>query len=337
MGQCFFSGSNSGEGFYNCFAGVIPPWEWVNRYFMIKGGSGVGKSTLMRRVAEMAEEGGDEVEYFYCSGDPDSLDAVRLVKRGIVFADATAPHCMDPAYPGAVEEILNLGDHIRREEIVKYRAEVEELTKKKKESYGRAYAFLAAAAVLERERHSLVQECVDMNEIEKYGKLLLGTEDGEKQGSRRLFLNALTCKGRVDLSLGMEEGKKVYRVSGNQKDVIINLFIRQIKGKRKVLFCNPLCPQYNYHLLSEDSGIFLTCGEGTSGETISAERFFKKKYHEDAVRYDCQARNLEDEGMICLKECKELHEKLEEIYKECVDFKAISERTEALLALLPKL
>ena len=41
------------------------------------------------------------------------------------------------------------------------------MTKKKKESYGRAYAFLAAAAVLERERYSLVQECVDMNEIEK--------------------------------------------------------------------------------------------------------------------------------------------------------------------------
>ena len=135
MGQRYFSGSNSGEGFHNYFDGVVPVWERLTRYFMIKGGPGVGKSTLMKRVAAKAEEAGEEVELFYCSGDPESLDAVRLVKRGIVFADATSPHTMDPQLPGAVEEIVNLGEQIDRNRIVKYRAEVETLAKKNKVSY----------------------------------------------------------------------------------------------------------------------------------------------------------------------------------------------------------
>ena len=39
-------------------------------------------------------------------------------------------------------------------------------------------------------------------------------------------------------------------------------------------------------------------------------------------------------AMDCFKECKRIHDELEEIYKECVDFATITERTERLLDLL---
>lgn len=201
MGQCYFSGSNSGEGFHNYFDGVVPAWDRLTRYFMIKGGPGVGKSTLMKRVAAKAEEAGEEVELFYCSGDPDSLDAVRLVKRGIVFADATSPHTMDPQYPGAVEEIINLGEYIDRSRIIRYRDEVEALTRKNKTGYRRGYAFLQAAKALEEARYREVADCVDMVKITGKAKEIgerIGT--GENRQNRFLFLDALSCKGRVSFA-----------------------------------------------------------------------------------------------------------------------------------------
>ncbi len=335
MGQRYFSGSNSGEGFYNYFDGVVPVWERLTRYFMIKGGPGVGKSTLMKRVAAKAEEAGEEVERFYCSGDPDSLDAVRLVKRGIVFADATSPHTMDPQFPGAVEEIVNLGEQIDRNRIIKYRDEVEALTRKNKGSYRRGYAFLRAAKALEEERYREIADCVDKEKIAKQAKEIAERiGKGEERYNRQLFLDALSCKGRVSFAKEFCEGNRVYRVLGEEKDVITDLFAKAIQSDKKELFCSPLCPQRTRHLLLREQDFFLTTESGTDGTMLSAADYLKKNCHALAGRYAEEARRLEDMAMACFKECKRIHDDLEEIYKECVDFVTITERTERLLELL---
>lgn len=335
MGQCYFSGSNSGEGFHNYFDGVVPAWARLTRYFMIKGGPGVGKSTLMKRVAAKAEEAGEEVERFYCSGDPDSLDAVRLVKRGIVFADATSPHAMDPQFPGAVEEIVNLGEQIDRNRIIKYRDEVETLTRKNKDSYRRGYAFLRAAKALEEERYREIANCVDKEKLAKLVKEI-GERIGksEEKCSRRLFLDALSCKGRVSFAGECCEGNRVYRVLGAEKDVITNLLAKAIQNDKKELFCSPLCPQRVVHMLLREQEVFLTTAPGTEGTLLSAEEFLKKSCHMVAGRYAEDARRLEESAMNCFKECKRIHDDLEDIYKECVDFITITERTERLLDLV---
>lgn len=335
MGQRYFSGSNSGEGFYNLFDGVVPVWDRLTRYFMIKGGPGVGKSTLMKRVAVKAEEAGEEVERFYCSGDPDSLDAVRLVKRGIVFADATSPHIMDPQFPGAVEEIVNLGEQIDRSRIIKYRDEVEDLTRKNNVSYRRGYAFLRAAKALEEERYREIAACMDREKVKKQAK-----DIGERVGSvgkeekRRLFLDALSCKGRVSFAKEHCEGNRVYRVWGEEKDVITDFLAEEIKSGRKELFCSPLCPEHVKHMLLREQDFFLTTEPGMDGTMLSATDYLKKDCHVLAGRYAAEARRLEDMAMDCFKDCKRIHDDLEEIYRECVDFAKIAERTEQLLDLL---
>ena len=335
MGQCYFSGSNSGEGFHNYFEGVVPTWAKLTRYFMIKGGPGVGKSTLMKRVAAKAEEAGEEVERFYCSGDPDSLDAVRLVKRGIVFADATSPHTMDPQYPGAVEEIVNLGEQIDRNRIVKYRDEVEALTRKNKLGYRRGYAFLRAAKALEEERYREIAECVDREKIAKQAKEIaerIGTR--EERQSRRLFLDALSCKGRVSFTKEHCEGNRVYRVLGEGKDVVTDLLSKAIQNDKKELFCSPLCPQYVNHMLLREQELFLTTAGGNDGTLLTTKEFMKRDCHRITEHYGSEARRLEEAAMLCFEECKQVHDALEGIYRECVDFSAVTERTERILDLL---
>ena len=87
----YFLGANSPQGFYSLYPELLAP-EQASVIYILKGGPGCGKSTLMRQVAARAEEEGETVEYILCSGDPDSLDAVLLPGRRAALVDGTAPH-----------------------------------------------------------------------------------------------------------------------------------------------------------------------------------------------------------------------------------------------------
>ena len=91
----YFLGANAPTGFYSLYDHLLPPEE-ARAIYILKGGPGCGKSTLMRRIGAWAEESGLETEYIICSGDPGSLDAVLLPKLGVAIVDGTAPHVVVP-------------------------------------------------------------------------------------------------------------------------------------------------------------------------------------------------------------------------------------------------
>ena len=91
----FFVGANSGEGFRNLFPEMVNIEDTYD-FMILKGGPGVGKNTFMREIGRCAEEAGIAVEYLWCSGDPDSLDAVILPSKGVAIVDGTAPHVVVP-------------------------------------------------------------------------------------------------------------------------------------------------------------------------------------------------------------------------------------------------
>ena len=67
------------------------------RVFVIKGGPGVGKSTLCVIATEMLKRGYN-VEIHHCASDNASLDAVVVPAAGIALIDGTAPHVYDPRH-----------------------------------------------------------------------------------------------------------------------------------------------------------------------------------------------------------------------------------------------
>ena len=107
---CFYLGANSPGGFYSLYDELLRPEE-ARSIYILKGGPGCGKSSLMRKVGAAMEERGLTVEYIQCSGDPDSLDAVVIPALATAIVDGTAPHgcatqgrrappCKKTAYPG---------------------------------------------------------------------------------------------------------------------------------------------------------------------------------------------------------------------------------------------
>lgn len=87
----FFLGTNTPQGFVSRFDQLADPLDgW--REFVIKGGPGTGKSTLMKRIAAEAGTRCKRVELIHCSSDVDSLDGVILHDIKTSIADGTSPH-----------------------------------------------------------------------------------------------------------------------------------------------------------------------------------------------------------------------------------------------------
>ena len=119
----FFLGANSGEGFQSLYPDLAD-LEKIRDLIVLKGGPGVGKSTFMKQVGRAAEEAGQQVEYIWCSGDPDSLDAVLLPECAAAVVDGTSPHVVEPRYPAAVDRYVNLGQFYDVDALKKRRLEV---------------------------------------------------------------------------------------------------------------------------------------------------------------------------------------------------------------------
>ena len=145
----FFLGANSGEGFQSLYPDLAD-LEKIRDLIVLKGGPGVGKSTFMKQVGRAAEEAGQQVEYIWCSGDPDSLDAVLLPECAAAVVDGTSPHVVEPRYPAAVDRYVNLGQFYDVDALKKRRLEVVTHTEAYKEAYQRAFHCLKAARQVER-------------------------------------------------------------------------------------------------------------------------------------------------------------------------------------------
>ena len=105
MQMSYFAGANTVNGFVSYYGQIFGE---IERTYIIKGGSGTGKSRLMKEIADAAESKGREVEYFYCSFYPSSVDGI-IVDGSLAVIDGTAPHVYEPSLPGVKENLIDLG------------------------------------------------------------------------------------------------------------------------------------------------------------------------------------------------------------------------------------
>lgn len=138
-----FPGGNTAQGFFSFYDNVID--TDTRRVFFLKGGPGSGKSTFMKRVADDMSARGFACEFHHCSADPESVDAVVFPEIGIALFDGTAPHVLDPKFPGVVDEMIDLGQFGDEGKLLPHKDDILRLSALGKQHFQRAYAYLAAA------------------------------------------------------------------------------------------------------------------------------------------------------------------------------------------------
>ncbi|MBE6936716.1 MAG: hypothetical protein E7458_09560 [Ruminococcaceae bacterium] len=333
----YFLGANTPLGFVPTFSDLTQRAEHL---VIIKGGPGCGKSTAMRRIAEACESWGMPVERIRCSSDPASLDGVYLPALDTLYVDGTAPHVIEPSYPGAREQIWNLGECWDQGMLEARRGEIEALSREISRAYTAAYRFLRALGEVMEERRQQAMETADGEKLLRRAARIAESRIPHRRGAAegrviRIFLDALTPAG--PLSLGdfsdwtVTELYDPEGLSGTVTGPVLSA--ARAAGYTVYAAHDPLLPHgAPLHLvIPELHWVLLTSGGLFGAAHTGARRIRLDLMKKDGVdtapgrerelRELC--RRLMELSSGSLGKAKRLHDELEALYRPAVDFRAV--------------
>ena len=345
----FYLGANSPTGFYSLYDQLLSPAQ-AEDYFLLKGGPGCGKSTLMRRVAQAMEERGLEVEYIQCSGDPDSLDAIHIPALRAAIVDATAPHVMEPQYPGVVERYVDLGACYDTAALKGIRGEIVGCMKGYKGCYRRAYRCLTAAAQIREDMRALLLTPAMEDRLVKRARGILSREckrTGKEPGTRTdRFLDAVSCQGTLcNFETADALCGRVYELCdtyGLAHPLLAQLAGGAMAAGYDVIACpDPLAPDRIRHLFIPA----LELGFLSSSPDLPypAKRPYRRLRLDAMADPELLRRNkarlrfsrkvaaaLVEEAVESMAQAKAMHDELEALYNPHVDFDQVHRRADAI-------
>ena len=338
-----FLGANTPQGFVSFFDELYNPYENCRSY-IIKGGPGTGKSTLMKIIEDESIKRGFSVEKVFCSSDPDSLDAIIVPESGISVADGTSPHILEPKFPGACENIINTGDFWDKDRLYTKADEIRTLTLENSIHHRRSSKYLSAAGNISDENLRLTSKYINKDKIDNFSLRFAAREIPKKKhcppGKRKKrFISAITPKGQIFLDDGVKA--LAYRIIGidDEYSAVSGLLCERIgetavANGYDVIFCYcPMKPkmQCEHIIIPEKKLALITIRSAHKTEIefdriIHAKRFLHEGIdeHISYLRFNRRLiRELTDEAISALKEAKQTHDKLEKIYADAMDFDSL--------------
>lgn len=187
----YFATANTGAGFVS----YLDNLNSGGLTYIIKGGSGTGKSTMMKKIANHFADGGEEVELYYCSTDTQSLDGVFLPAKNILLVDGTAPHIVNPKFVGATHKVIDVGQFVD-DKICEKKEELLLLDKQKKLCFDSMYARLKSAKMLDDANFEIAKNQTSVHHIQTTAKMLFSKIKNLRfQGKNcHVFLQSINAK-----------------------------------------------------------------------------------------------------------------------------------------------
>lgn len=322
MSVRMFLGGNTADGFKSYFEERLAP---MKKIYILKGGAGTGKSTLMKKVADFAEAEKLKTQLWYCSGDVKSLDGVCLVDKGIAIVDGTAPHVVEAKYPAVRDKLIALGDYIDEGKVLPHYEEIASLCAEKMKRYNKAYRYLKTAKFFEDTinedceiiRPKLVQICSKVAyEVRKLTKIT------------RQFMSAISPQGVVSFDDCLE-GKQLislYYEYPKQREQFFEILTNMLCGYEA--YMNPLGSGIDCLVVGRYAIIPYVSQE--AGEVVDLNLALKRAPSDMAYEKGEFERNL-SYATGELSKAREAHLKVENIYIPAMDFDGVNSETEKVL------
>ena len=348
----FFFGADNKVKYCSLFSEVYSPFDG-GKHYILKGGPGTGKSTLMKKVAGVLEKRGYFVEYGYCSADPSSLDLIYAPEINFSIFDGTSPHTFDPVLPGVTEFIVNLGDAWDKRYLKEHRTEIGELVKLCAEQHKKSAEYLRAAASIECERARIFNAFSDRDKIYNYAERLAKRKIPDKKTTgkgriKKRFLSGITPDGvavHYDTLNALCENLVTIEDNYSAVSPLVMNFLSDYALNKGYDVIECLCPLMPFskieHIIIPELKIcFFTQNKYhyslDGGEkTVHISRFADKDAFsavKEKLNFTSKSKKeLINEAVRKNSIAKGLHDKLENYYIKATDFSVTEEKCENII------
>lgn len=348
----YFACGNTAKGFQNFFSSNL---KNLDKVYILKGGPGTGKSSLMKKVGHLVTSKGIPVEYIHCSSDPQSLDGIIIRSIGTAIVDGTSPHVIEPTAPGAIEEYINLGIAWDVDALAENKKKILFLQSEISACYPKAYNCFARALKIHDEWEKIYIDRMDFQKANHYTEevisRLLGTDYFDKKSIiMHRFFGGSTPEGPKDFVKELTAQVKTrYFIKGRPgsgKSTMLKKILASAQGRgidAEVYHCG-FDPDSLDMLLFPELDLCIFDSTAPHEYFPSRENDFTLDMYTDLIaphtdedyadaisdiskRYKaCNA-----EGTSHLAYAKYLHDDLEKYYVQATNFDIINDLTNTLL------
>ena len=346
MIQEYFLGGTSPNGFRSKFIRQIRRPGFYT--YILKGGPGTGKSTLMKKAAERFND--HELSLYRCSSDISSLDAVVVEDEGLIIVDGTAPHVFEAEYPGISQEIVNLGQFWNGSELKAHGDTVRYCFDENARYHKRVRNYVEALSALNTDIFDHALDCLDTLKLDAYGerlakKLTAKCQKGKTGKMQFRQLSAFTTENYMTLPVRQSCFSYFLRDdSFAGSDRLLRLLAESFtqSGYDVIVSECPMlqCTTFE-HLLVPELSLFFTTGnffnrlKPDSESIINFARFYDKERMEmkkQRMNFNKKAvMELADEAASSLSTALRIHDELERYYINSIDFDGLGMMTQDLL------
>ena len=328
----YFAAANSRNGFISYDSSLFGNVSFI---YIVKGGPGTGKSSFMRSIALEALNNAFDVEYFWCSSDPSSLDGI-IIKKGdesFAFWDGTAPHSADLKIPGVNSQFFDLGQFWDISYLAHHADKIKHIISQKSNCYGSAYRMLSSAASIDDEIAFLASEYTHHQKLQNYVKRICGGITGGKSGNvRRLFTACISGCGELRTATFENSAENAYFIDEKYRiypeffallaDELLN------KGCSIDISLSPLDPNVIDGIYVHDTkSCFVISHQNdsvTKSKYVNSKRFidgdvFSLRRHRIRELLKLHGVMMND-ALFSLEKARQLHSELEAFYGAAMDF-----------------
>lgn len=341
----FFLGSNSENGFVSHFLQLQNPAAGYKLY-LLKGGPGTGKSSLMKGLAASPDRREAVVERIHCSSDPDSLDGVLFQNGRCAVLDATRPHAVEPSFAGAVETIVNLLSCVDDCRLEESKEEIVEVSGLISACHKKFCELLRCANALLDSNRRLILPYVDMEKIRRTAQRIAKREfrvgKNHLPGKEQIrMLSAFTPKGLITYEETVAALCPNCIFIADEHRVCAPVLLQCLRQelKERDIGCY-ICyspfragEEIDHILIPELRLAFLTVNKYEPMSTLTPMRSIHASRFMDTDILRCRKQRLSfyrktaaeilKEGVGVLAKAKEIHDALESFYLPCVDFSGV--------------
>lgn len=341
----YYAEGNTARGFYSLYESNM---QGLDKVFILKGGPGTGKSTLMKSIAVEWLNKGYNVEILNCSRDNGSIDGIIIPALKVAIVNGNEPHAIEAKLPGLIEQYMDMSEALNPEKLKQHKKTLLKLTVEIEGNYKLAYSKFFEALKIHDEWEKVYIGNMDFTKANavtaELTEKFFGNKKLQKKAEvRHRFFGAATPKGAVDFVPELTEdlGKRYFIKGrpGTGKSSMLKKLAAAAEERGidvEVYHCG-FDPNSLDMLIFRELDIVIF-------DSTSPHEYFPGRESDEVVdmyeativpgtdeKYETQLADIVKrykkrvrEATAALAEAKQLHDSLEEYYIDSVDFSKVN-------------